>query len=222
MRTRGRLQLSDSEWNRVWDEYDARHPMAPRPCYQAPVAPPEPEPVVAKPRRRRSRGWMVAALLLAAGGAWVAAPGTAAMQLAQAVSSQDMVAMERHLDLGSMQAGMRESLARSVIMPADGPAAAFLGAMADDMARAWAHPAALAEVARARGVAQAGPEQLFRAQNFGLTSFELPIGHVAAPITLRFEMTEGGLAPRWQVTNVRMEIAAPVVRAAPPVRLSMR
>ncbi|MGG5811341.1 DUF2939 domain-containing protein [Falsiroseomonas sp. CW058] len=223
MSTRGRAMTLDAEWDQAWAAYDARNP-APRRAAPPPPAPLPPR-VAPEAARRRSRAAaprrLLAGLAMVFGLAWVASPGIAALQAARAVETRDTAAIGRHLDLAAVQAALREDLRRSVALPGGGDAAAFLGAMAGEMAEAWSHPAALAEVARARGVVP-GSATLLRAQPRSLTSFDMPLGAAASPFTLRFEMTEGGIAPRWQVTGIRLDSGAPAVAAGWAMRLSMR
>jgi hypothetical protein len=222
MGARGRDLIADAEWDEVWAAYDRRHPAkAPRRVPQRPelkLDTPAPR-AAARPRSRRRL--LLALGTLCLGVAWLAAPGTAAWDLARALERNDAAAMLQHMDLAAVQAGVRQDLASAVTFPADGPAADFLLGMADDMARAWANPTALGEIAQVRGIGH-GAVGLLRAQKLTLTSFEMPLGAAASPVTLRFELRDGGFAPRWQVTNVRISMNAPVVLPAPPLRLSMR
>jgi hypothetical protein len=151
------------------------------------------------------------------------------MDVAQAVERQDPAALAPHLDLPAMQAGLRQGLLRDSLgrvgTPAPSPqAAAFLGGMAEEIAAAWAEPAALAEVARSRGVTPgAGAPGVFAMRPVGLAAVEMPIGAAsgaAAPITLVLELRDAGLAPRWQVTGVRIAAEPRADWPAPPVRLS--
>jgi hypothetical protein len=193
------------EWDACWADYDARHPVAsPAPEPSAPRLPARPAVPPARPRRRRL-GLKIAALLLLAPLAWLAEPGAAAWQVLRAVESRDVAVLGRHLDLALVEAEMRSHLARVAARPSDDPAALYLGALAEDIARAWATPAGIATVAQFRA-APAGSAGA-RLQSVGLTEFEMRLGADHAPMTLRFGLTEGALLPRWQVTGVGLEPA---------------
>jgi hypothetical protein len=90
----------------------------------------------------------------------------------------------------------------------------FLDAMAAEMTEAWADPATLSAVARARGVTDPVP----RLQPEGFSRLNLALGGTQ-PLTLHMELVEAGPLPRWQVAAVSMPLALPVV---PPARLAMR
>ena len=216
MNSRSMTMDRESDWDRIWAEYDARQPsrtaasqsipetLPSRPVYQQRV----------DTRRGSGAGWVVAALGFTIALIW---------QVARGVAQNDPAAISRHVDLASVQAGLRQALVGAVTMPAGGPAAAYLTAMTEDLAEAWARPGALAEVARARGVtAGAAADTLFRVEPVSLTSFDLPLGATTSPITLRFELAEGGLTPRWQVTGVQLDMGAPHVATGPTLRLEMR
>ena len=57
-----------------------------------------------------------------------------------------------------------------------------------------------------------------------VNSWSMPISgtlrNCSSPLTLRLELREAGLAPLWQVTEVRMEGGAQPVAPAPLMRLS--
>lgn len=218
----------DDEWTKVWADYDRRQAVRTAPQQIQPkVVPPRPSyaptppPAVAAPRARSRRRRLLLGGLAAAAAIWLAAPGVAAWQVARAVSGQDHAAIGRHLDGAAIQAAMRDSFGTTIARFDDGPAARYLTAMADDMAAAWASPAALAVVAQARGARPGGPERLLRLRPTGLTSFELPLGDGSAPVRLRFGLAQGSWMPRWQVTGIRMDLGAPRAAAAPN-RLGMR
>lgn len=203
------------EWDEVWAEYDARRP-ARRPA--APALPPRPViaatcapaamPDRATPRRGAALASFAILPLLAAG--WIGAPYATAWHLAHALDGSDAAGLSRHVDLAAVQGAVREALTPGPDAPQGDQASAFLGAMADDIAAAWSSPTALAEVARARGVPQgAAAQALRRAVPVGLTRFELPLTASAAPVTLQLQLKGDGMAPRWQVTGVRLAQAAP-------------
>lgn len=232
---RGRSDSTDlaAEWDEVWADYDARRPApaslhTPLPPLASIPARPRPEVRRASRAAARLRGALLALPLLAPLG-WLGASGASLMDVAQAVERQDPAALAPHLDLPAVQSGLRQSLLRDSLgrvgAQAPGPqAAAFLGGMAEEMAAAWAEPAALAEVARSRGVTQgAAAEGLLALRPVGLAAVEMPIGAAsgtAAPITLVLELRDAGLAPRWQVTGVRIAAEPRAAWPAPPVRLS--
>nr|WP_246602310.1 hypothetical protein [Falsiroseomonas tokyonensis] len=137
------------------------------------------------------------------------------------MDGRDGQEMSRHLHMPALQAAVRESLARAPDDAARSPQArAFLGAMAEEIGAAWANPEALAEVARARGVPPgAAVEALRRTVPVGLTRFEMPLRGSVAPITLQLELTSESLAPRWQVTGVRLEDRTGL-GGSPTIRLS--
>ena len=214
------------DWDRVWDAYDARQarrqPAAPKPAPPRPTVTRTTTVVIARPRRHR--GWL--ALLLAApllGGAahWLGAPVNAARQTGQAIMARDAAALAPLLHQEAVQEAARSALAQAAARgPSGAQAQAFLAGMAAEMGAAWGSPKALAEVARARGVTQgAASEALRNLRPQGVTAVELPLGG-AAPLTLRLELREAGLAPLWQVTEVRMEGGAQPVAPAPLMRLS--
>ncbi|MGK7866505.1 DUF2939 domain-containing protein [Falsiroseomonas sp. E2-1-a20] len=205
-----------SDWNDVWAEYDARHPACP--AVPAPAAYP-PRPTLEVPdapvaRRRRTRP-LLALLVPILGLAWVSAPYATAWQVGHAIDALDPARMSRHLDLPALQSAVREGLDLGPVATETGQAAAFLHGMAQDITAAWAEPAALAQVALARGVTPgAATEALRRTVPIGLTRFEMPLrGHVA-PVTLHLELAGDALAPRWLVTGVKLDRMPPLAPAA--------
>jgi len=163
MNTRRRAMMSDTEWDEVWRDYDARKP-APRPAAppSVPALPARPRfNREAKPRRALGLGRRLAWLALPlAGLACIGTPYAAAWQLATALEGRDHAELARHMDHGAVQGAVRAALKPGAVAAEGDQASAFLSAMADDIAAAWATPAALAEVARARGVrAGAGTPQ---------------------------------------------------------------
>jgi len=211
--------IAGQAWDQAWAEYDARQPR------RAPPAMPTVQRaatiVSAKPRRRR--GWL-GVLLVAplVGGAanWLGAPVSTAWQLGQAIEARDSTTLAPLLDQGAVQQAAGRALAEAARGPGGAEASAFLAGMAAEMTEAWGSPRALTEVARARGVSHgAAAEALRNLRPQGVTALDLPLGG-AAPMTLRLELREAGLAPRWQVTEVRLEGGAQPVAAAPPMRLS--
>lgn len=203
MRARSPVASPEDEWDACWADYDARHPVtSPVPESLPASLPPRPALPPARPRRRRL-GLKLAALLLLAPLAWLAEPGAAAWQVLRAVETRDAAVLGRHLDLALVEAEMRSHLARVAARPSDDPAALYLGALAEDIARAWGTPAGIATVAQFRA-APAGSGGA-RLQSVGLTEFEMRLGAGHAPMTLRFGLTEGALLPRWQVTGVGLE-----------------
>jgi hypothetical protein len=229
MMTRQRAMMSDSEWDEVWRAYDARNPAPPAPSRApAPSLPPRPRftAAAARPRGASRRGWR-----LARGLAWlglplvalvgVGTPYAAAWQVATALEGRDHATLARHIDHGAVQGALRAALKPGPVAEAGDQAGAFLAAMAEDIAAAWATPAALAEVAQARGVRAGAPvEAMRRAMPVGLTKFELALHGAASPITLQLELKPEGLASRWQVTGVRLDPAAPAAGPGPALRLS--
>ncbi|WP_439594605.1 DUF2939 domain-containing protein [Falsiroseomonas sp.] len=195
-----------AEWDQVWADYDARQPAPPQP---APRALPPRQAIAPAPRAtpQRRRFWAALLLLPVLAAGWLGAPYATAWQVVHALDGRDGATMTRHLDMPALQAAVRESLARAPEDATRTPQArAFLGAMAEEIGAAWANPEALAEVARARGVPPgAAVEALRRAVPVGLTRFEMPLRGSLAPITLQLELTSEALAPRWQVTGVRLE-----------------
>jgi hypothetical protein len=224
MRGRRVLAISTTEWDQVWAEYDAR---------RAPEAPPaaslpqRPQIQASVPAAPPARAWSsrTAALGLAAvaATAWLAASAAALWQVAQAVERRDAAMLGLHMDAAAVRNSLRDSLARGVERPAGPQAASFLDGMAEEMAEAWTTPGALTEVARARGVRPgAAAEGLLSARPVGLTALELPIATpdgAVGPMRLRLELG-AGLAPRWQVTEVRIRAEARQVPFAPPTRLT--
>lgn len=222
MASRSIKGAASGDWDAVWAEYDARCPRPAATVERRRRAAQGPRPPGV--RERRGRGWMLALLLaplLALAGQWLAAPASTAWQVAQAMEARDPAALEPHLDMAAVQEAVRASLAEDLARAPDGrQASAFLAGMAAEMTAAWASPTALAEVAKARGVAPgAAAEALRRAQPQGLTRIALPLGSLATPMTLRLEFTGAALAPRWQVTAVELAGAAPAL-PPPPMRLS--
>lgn len=211
------------EWNDVWAEYDARQPARPS-AAQAP----RPKPVRVSARRapwRRAQGrggaWSMLSMLPLLAAAWVGLPYATAWQLAQAIEGRDEARLSRHIDLAALQAAIREALHLGPGAPEGEQASAFLGAMANEMAAAWASPAALADVAQARGVARGVASEGWRwAVPIGLTRFEMPLASSVAPLTLQMELKGEGMAPRWQVTGVRLQATAPAAAPGPRLRLS--
>ena len=189
--------------------------------------------------RRGARRWraplLLAATLLSVAAAWIGAPYATARNLAAAVEANNQEGLAAHLDIAALQVSVRDALVPGPLAPRDGQAGAFLSAMAGEMAAAWAQPAALAEVMRARGlVPGAAAEGLRQAMPVGLTRFEMPLATRVAPMALQLDLRGEGLRPRWQVTGVRLEapparqVAAPSPRrelippaeSAPPIRLT--
>ncbi len=221
MMARGRMAMTEAEWNNTWAEYDARQPVPVRPA--APCLPTRP--LVASPVPSPSRSGLgafraIIALLPLLAAGWVGAPYATAWNLAQAMEGGDAAQLSRHFDMPAIQTAMRETLAPATA-PEGEEATAFLGAMADDIAAAWSNPAALQEVSRARGLPPGAPAAAFRrALPTGLTRFEMPLSGGASPVTLQLEFRPDGMAPRWQVTGVRMDATAPAVSPGPALRLS--
>ena len=223
MKTRQRAMMSDSEWDEVWSDYDARQPAAApvraalpaRPAFVAPVAR-QPLRIAIPARLGRSMGWALLPLMALA---WIAAPYATAWHLATALEGRDHETLARHVNPAALQDAVRTALNPAV---AEGEQAnAFLAAMADDIAAAWATPAALADVARARGVRPGTTtDGVRRAMPVGLTKFEMPMHGAASPMTLQLELKQEGLAPRWQVTGVRLDQVAPAAGPGPALRLS--
>jgi hypothetical protein len=214
MRTRSRPASLDAEWDEVWAHHDARRGVvpAPGPAVLAEELPERPNPAAAT--RRGGGRWALFSLALALPLLWAAEPVLTAWQVSRALETGDARLLGRHVDSVAVQEEMRERLGGLLTRAPDGQAGGFLEAMADDMARAWSSPAAIAGLARAR---QDSP----RVQSVGLTSFELVVPTATAPMTLRLELGEGALMPRWQVTGVRMDMPVPQ-HAPPPTRLSAR
>lgn len=207
------------EWNDVWAEYDSRQPKRPLPPRPS-MAPPPPASARA-PARGFSAAWAALTLLPTLLVGWVGAPYGTAWRLAEALEGRDEAGLSRHIDLVALQADLREALTLGPSAPQGEQASAFLGAMAEEMAAAWTRPAALAEVARARGVPPgAAADALRRTMPVGLTRFEMPLHGTAAPMTLRLELKGEGLAPRWQVTGLRLSPTAPAAAPGPALRLS--
>lgn len=125
-------------WEQVWAEYDARHAGTPSPIEVAPASP-------SPPRRAPWRSLRLGAAfaLLGLVGAYAAAPFIAAAQLGEALASGDAARIASRVDW----AGLRPALPPSGL---DGQAGVFLAAMADDIARGMATPAALAHLGRER------------------------------------------------------------------------
>lgn len=229
MRARGATTAA-AEWDEVWADYDRRHPR------RAQKGKPEPAPDVTRPAfgtgappparsTTRRPSWRVAlGAATLAGVAWLGLSGATVWQAAAAVERRDAIALAQHMDVEAVQAGLRQSLTRLANRPETPDAAAFLAGMAEDIAGAWATPAGLAEVARVRGVSYgAANEALRAARPVGLTALELPMGTpvgAAPPITLRMELRDGGMAPRWQVTEVRVSAEARDVPPVSPMRVS--
>lgn len=227
MNTRRRAMMSDTEWDQVWNDYDARNP-APAP---APLPAPLAAALPARPsfaaeassthaglgaRLGRAMAWAALPVIALA---WISTPYATAWNLATALEGRDHATLAQHLDPVALQGAVRAALNPAV---AEGEqASAFLAAMADDIAAGWASPGALAEVARARGVRPGTTtEAVRRAMPVGLTRFEMPLQGAASPMTLQLELKQEGLAPRWQVTGVRLDQAAPAAGPGPALRLS--
>lgn len=213
--------MSTTEWDEVWAEYDRRQPSPP----------PEPPPAMARPAilpkhaATRGSGWRIAlGAATLAGLAWVGLSGATVWQAAAALERRDAASLALHMDVEAVQAGLRQSLTRVANRPDSPDAMAFLAGMAEDIVGAWATPAGLAEVARVRGVSfGAAGDALRAARPVGLTTLELPMGTpvgAVAPITLRMELRDGGMAPRWQVTEVRVSAEAREVPPVSPMRVS--
>lgn len=124
-------------WEQVWAEYDARHAGAP-----APIVPP------AAPPARRKRSFRTLRLAAAFGllglvSAYAAAPFLAAAELGDALASGDAARIAERVDWAEL---------RPVLPPSglDGKAGEFLAAMAEDIGRGMATPAALASLGRER------------------------------------------------------------------------
>lgn len=214
MRTRSRPASLDREWEEVWADHDARRAVAeaPRPAILPDELPERPNP--AAETRRGGGRWALFGLLLVLPLLWAAEPVVTAWQVSRALETGDARLLGRHVDSVAVHEEMRGRLGEVLTRAPDGQAGGFLEAMADDMARAWSHPAAIAGLARTRHDAP-------RVQSVGLTSFELVVPTLPSPMTLRFELGDGALLPRWQVTGVRMDTPVPQ-HAPPPTRLSAR
>jgi hypothetical protein len=203
----------DAEWDEVWAEHDAR--LARR-------APPEPAPVVLPARpdlapvavRRGGGGWALAAVLLLLPILWALEPIVTAWQVGRALESGNVEAFAQHVDQAAVGTELRERLAEVTARVPDGPANAFLEAMAGEMAQAWSNPAVAGSLARP---VTAAP----RLGSLGLTEFEIKMGAQPAPIALRFGLQQAGLLPRWKVVGIRAEMPVQPFAAA-PTRLSAR
>jgi hypothetical protein len=214
MRTRERVGSREDEWERVWAEHDARQRVVPPVETVAEPLPVRPDPSLVAPRRAGGR-WTFAALLLLLPLLWVAEPVVTAWQVARALETGDVRTLARHFDAQAVEAEIRERLAEVVGRSPEGASSNFLNAMAEDIARAWANPAAVAAAATRGGI----PPRL---HSIGLTEFEIAVGTEAAPMTLRLELSEGAIVPRWQVTGVRSAAQVPQHAPAGPTRLSQR
>jgi hypothetical protein len=218
MRGRGQAASLDREWDEVWAEHDARLAQGRAPEAAPAVLPadlparPDPAP---KAVRRGGGRWAAAAGLLLLSILWALEPIVTAWQVGKALEGGDAQALARHVNEQAVVAGVRTRLAEATTRVPDGPANAFLEAMADDMARAWANPALAASLARPL----LAPPRL---QSVGLTGFELEVGASPAPMTLRFQLQDAGLLPRWQVTGIQAEVPVQAFAPPPPVRLSAR
>jgi hypothetical protein len=163
---------------------------------------------------------MLALLAPLAGLAWIGAPVATAWQVGHAIDGLDPLRMSHHLNLPALQSAVRDGLDPGPVAAESGQAAAFLLGMAAEITAAWAEPAALAQVALARGVTPgSATEALRRTVPVGLTRFEMPLRSHTAPVTLQLELGGEALAPRWLVTGVRLDRMAPVP-AGPPQRFS--
>lgn len=152
---------------------------------------------------------------------WLSASALLIWEVLQAIERRDAAQLRRHVDVTAVQSSMRAAMARAADAPEGSQAAAYLNAMATEMSGAWANPMALAEVARVRGLTPGRTaEGMWRARPVGLTEFELSLGDAFAPLTLRFALRDALVAPRWQVTAVRVEPEALVLGYAPP-RMSL-
>jgi len=205
---RSNLAIDDQEWDRVWDEYDAR---------QAARAPATPAPAPAAPARPRRLPWRSLALLavMSLGMGWLAVPLLAARDVTAALAGR--ASDVPHLDMARVQAAVGQMLGETAAAAGarlSPPAGRFLDAMAAEMTQAWADPATLSAVARARGVTDPVP----RLQPEGFSRLSLALGGTQ-PLTLHMELVEAGPLPRWQVAGVSLPLALPVV---PPARLAMR
>lgn len=210
--SRSTQAVAEQDWDQVWDEYDAREARRQPPRPKAATAPkrvattPGTTIVVARPRRRY--GWLgvlLVAPLLGGAAHWVGAPVSAALQIGEAIEARDTAAKAPLMDHVAVQQAAQlafnDIAARG---PAGAQAQAFMAGMAGEMAQAWNSPQALTEVARARGVTHnASAEVLRNMRPHGMTAFDMPLGG-AAPMTLRLELRDSGIAARWQVTAVRM------------------
>jgi hypothetical protein len=160
---------------------------------------------------------------VAVGAVWVTAQAAALRDVAQSVERADAAGLASRVDSTAVQAGLRDMLGRIAAEAPGEEAASFLGAMVDDMAQAWAVPAALTEVARVRGIAPGAAVEAVRAlRPVGLSAVELPLATTAGaatPMTLRLEMRDAGVAPRWQVTGVTLDATARPAAAPAPMRL---
>lgn len=216
-----------ANWNDVWAEYDARQPLPaalvsrPHAMNSATFATGR---VPANAARRSGRfGWsaLLAAPLLAAG--WLSAPYATAWTLVKAIEGREAQELAKYVDATALQDSVRNSLRLNANAPQDGPAGDYLRAMAREIGEAWSNPAALAEVVRARGVGRGTAAQALRATiPTGLTRFEMPLRGTVAPVTLQLQLSGEILAPRWQVTGVRLEqmSAMPAVGGRPSGWLS--
>jgi len=195
--------------DRVWDEYDAR---------QTARAPTPPPPRAASaPARPLRLPWRTLALLavLSLGAGWLAVPLLAARDVTAALAGR--AGEVPHLDMARVQTAVGQTLSETAAEAGarlSRPAGRFLDAMAAEMTEAWADPATLSAVARARGVTDPVP----RLQPEGFSRLNLALGGTQ-PLTLHMELVEAGPLPRWQVAAVSMPLALPVV---PPARLAMR
>jgi hypothetical protein len=214
MPTRSRPASLDAEWEEVWAYHDARRGIvtAPAPASFAEDLPPRANP--AATIRRGGGRWALFSLLLLLPLLWAAEPALTASQVSRALETGDARLLGRHVDSLAVEKEMRERLGTVLARTPDGQAGRFLAAMAEDMVRVWSSPAAITGLARTR---QDAP----RLQFIGLTSFELVVPTLPAPMTLRLELAEGALMPRWQVTGVRVDTPLPQ-HAPAPARLSAR
>ncbi|NKC31002.1 DUF2939 domain-containing protein [Falsiroseomonas selenitidurans] len=209
-------------WDDVWAEYDARRPT---PSAALPARPPLTGEATAQAREGRARSpWPALALLPLLAMGWIGAPYATAWDLVQALEGRDGEALSRHLDLPALQSALRDSLRPHAAAGERTPEArAFLAGMAEEISTAWASPTALADVARARGVRPgAAAAALRHSAPTGLTRFEMPLAGSVAPMTLQLELNPTGLAPRWQVTAVRLDLADQRAAMPPPAATAPR
>jgi len=211
------MSSSIDSWDEVWDDYEARHP--------------EPEAQRGAPRRRRGVWRRVVVPVLAAvvfllgclaGSAWPV------LNLYALALRQDAPGLLRQVDLRGAQPGLLAGLRRhagleaAATAPGRGSAAeALLGAMAEEMATALAHPGALAQLAVARqggavvplGGAVAPPLQAPVLAGRGAMSLDIGVARGVGGFGLDLAWRQGG----WHAVAVSL-LDPPVTLGAAGVR----
>lgn len=188
-------------WQQVWAEYDARRALPP------PTSPPAMRPE----RRRRPRGRglraALAGCILAATGAYAVAPLLAAARVGEALAAGDTAWLAQAVDWQEVSPGLQHGLMLAAAGH-EGQAAAFLRAIAQDVAQGMATPDGMAGLLRER-LPQGG--SIGSVRPLDPTRWEVGLhapGRAEQALAVTLSLRDP-LRLRWQVTGMTLRDRPP-------------